>query len=374
MKLAIISHTEHYKTADNQIVGWGATVSEINYLLEIFDEVYHLAMLYNQPPPASALPYTSNRIHFISIPAVGGRGVYNKLRILWQSPKIIGIVSKTLKKVDFFQLRTPTGIGVFLIPYLTLCIKNKGWYKYAGNWNQEQPPLGYRIQRWMLKHQNRTVTINGMWPNQPKNHLSFENPCLSNADINLGKQIRQDKGLKDKISFCFVGRLEKEKGVELIINAFNSLKDVSRIGTVHLVGEGQGINYFKSIANQRDIKFMFHGALPRGEVFEIYKKSEVFLLPTSASEGFPKVIAEAMNFGCLPIVSNVSAIGHYIKNRENGLVFENVTLENLIFKTKMALNLEHTEYKKLLGTFEETVCKFTFSHYNSRIKQEILKQ
>ena len=38
MKLAIISHTEHYKLPDGSIVGWSPTVNEINHVLEIFDE------------------------------------------------------------------------------------------------------------------------------------------------------------------------------------------------------------------------------------------------------------------------------------------------------------------------------------------------
>ena len=44
MKLAIISHTEHYKTKAGTIVGWSPTVNEVNHLLEIFDEIYHVAI------------------------------------------------------------------------------------------------------------------------------------------------------------------------------------------------------------------------------------------------------------------------------------------------------------------------------------------
>ncbi|TWO34361.1 glycosyltransferase [Seonamhaeicola sediminis] len=375
MKLAIISHTEHYKRPDGTLVGWGATVSEINHLLAIFDEVYHIAMLYDTEVPASALPYISDKVHFIPIPSVGGKGFLNKLEVIWKSPKIIQIVSKTLRDVDCFQLRTPTGIGVFLIPYLSVFVKQKGWFKYAGNWNQLQPPLGYRLQRWMLKLQRRTVTINGYWEQQPLHHLSFENPCLTDADIVLGRQIRQDKSLERKITFCFVGRLEREKGVETILSAFHSLSAdlVSRIGTIHFVGEGEESTYFKQLANEGNLHVLFHGALPRQEVFEIYKQSHAFLLPTTASEGFPKVIAEAMNFGCIPIVSNISAIGHYIKHNDNGFLLNEVTYEALISMLYTMLNLSEENYKRMLESFDTVVEKFTFSHYNSRIKHDILK-
>ncbi|RED48350.1 glycosyltransferase [Seonamhaeicola aphaedonensis] len=375
MKLAIISHTEHYISKDNQLVGWGATVSEINHLLDIFDEVYHIAMLYDTDAPASALPYVSEKIHFIPIPSVGGKGVYNKLKIIWQSPKTIRVVSKTLEEVDCFQLRTPTGIGVFLIPYLSLFVKKTGWFKYAGNWNQKQPPLGYRLQRWMLKCQKRTVTMNGYWEHQPKQHLSFENPCLTEVDIALGRQIRQKKFLGDKISFCFVGRLEREKGVETILKTFDGMNAnlVSRIGTIHFVGTGEELAYFKALANKSECDIVFHGALPRAKVYDIYKQSDVFLLPTKASEGFPKVIAEAMNFGCIPIVSNISAIGHYIKQDDHGFLLHEVSQDALMAMIDKMFNLSEENYRKMLESFDAVVEKFTFSHYNSRINLDILK-
>ena len=375
MKLAIISHTEHYRKADGTIVGWGPTVSEINHLLEVFDDIYHVAMLYDLEAPASALPYASDRIHFIPIPAVGGKRMVDKLDILIKAPQILRIVSQTLKKVDCFQLRTPTGIGVFLIPYLSLFVKKTGWFKYAGNWNEFHAPLGYRLQRWMLKKQRRPVTINGHWQHQPTHHLSFENPCLSMEDIALGEHVRASKVFKSPLTFCFVGRLEREKGVERIITAFRALNDeqAGKVKAVHFVGQGLEMDRFKRLCEHSSIPFLFHGALPRHEVFAIYRSSDVFLLPTTASEGFPKVIAEAMNFGCIPVVSDISAIGHYIKHGQNGVLLEAVTSEHLKRCIVDLLTMTPKAYESLHDGFYELVCKFTFSHYNNRIKNEILK-
>ncbi|WP_242091600.1 glycosyltransferase [Aestuariivivens sediminicola] len=369
MKLAIISHTEHYKTTDGTIVGWGPTVMEINHLLEVFEEIYHVAMLHQGEAPPSALLYQSKRIHFVPIPAVGGPKFRDKFRILWYAPKIMSIISAVLKKVDIFQFRAPTGIGVYVIPYLTFFTKKKGWYKYAGNWNQKQPPLGYALQRWLLKHQTRKVTINGFWEHQPVNHLSFENPCLSEADIRLGEQVRRQKDFSGKLSFCFVGRLEREKGVERIIRAFLGLnnKDLDRVEAVHLVGAGEDLDYFKSLVQSSEIDFKFHGALARGEVFEVYEQSHVFLLPTAASEGFPKVIAEALNFGCIPIVSRLSAIGHYIGDEKNGYLIDPVTDDVLGNLIKKLLYLSEVKRRAFLDQAPKLVKQFTFTNYNQRI-------
>lgn len=374
MTLAIISHTEHYKLTDGTLVGWGPTITEINHLLDIFDTIYHVAMLYDTEAPASALPYVSDQIIFVPLPALGGTSLGAKFQVLCKAPMVLRIINNTLKKVDWFQFRAPTGIGVYVIPFLTFCIKKPGWFKYAGNWNQESPPLGYRWQRWLLKQQSRNVTINGRWNNQPKQCLTFENPCLTNQELMEGTVLSKQKTIEGALTCCFVGRLEKPKGVERIIQAIGGLtfEEKNRIHVVHLVGDGQDLNYFKSIAEQIDVDFVFHGSLSREKVFEIYKESQVFLMPTTASEGFPKVIAEAMNFGCLPIVSNISSIGQYIEHLETGISLEEVTSENLRISIKEVCEMSDRRFREILINQRSIIEKFSFNHYNSRIKTEII--
>ena len=58
MRLLIVSHTPHYRR-DGRIVGWGPTVRELDYLAEMFAEIVHVAPVYDEPPPDSALSYAS---------------------------------------------------------------------------------------------------------------------------------------------------------------------------------------------------------------------------------------------------------------------------------------------------------------------------
>ncbi len=374
MRLAIISHTEHYISDTGRLVGWGPTITEINHLTEVFDEIYHLAMLKDTAAPASALPYTSEAITFVPIASSGGSGVLSKLDSLAKAPKVISLVTEVLKKVDVFQLRTPTGMGVYLIPYLTFFVKTPGWYKYAGNWKQKNAPFGYALQRQFLKWQHRKVTINGFWDDQPKHCVSFENPCLTDMDIADGIQVRGRKQFKAPFYFCFVGRLEKEKGVERLIAAMQAIPHVlqQRIAGVHLVGDGADRPYFESLALLCPIPFTFHGFIPREAVHEIYKQSHVFVLPTTASEGFPKVIAEAMNFGCIPIVSDLSAISHYVHHGQQGFLLNPVTVETLEEAIAGILNLDEVAYQHMRSQQEAIVKNFTFTHHHKHIQTELL--
>ena len=371
--LTIISHTEHYVLVDGSLVGLGSTVTEINQLLTVFDSITHVAMLHDQVAPLSALPYASDKIRFIALPAVGGKTLSDKMAIVFQAPKIIATVRKALKDSDYFQFRAPTGIGFFVIPYLILFNSKKGWFKYAGNWKQDQAPLAYRFQKWLLEHQSRPVTINGFWEDQPKQCLSFENPCLTDEEIQVGQSIIASKTLQFPIELCFVGRLEAAKGVDLIIEALARLdaQSFQKIGVIHLVGEGWRRADYEKQVKERALPVVFHGYLSRAEVQEIYKKSHAILLP-SASEGFPKVIAEAMNYGCIPIVSNVSSIGHYISDSENGYLMDELTGSSLKACLLKFLALKSPEYHKMTTTSLDFIKQFSYAYYNQRLLTDVL--
>ncbi|WP_179319506.1 glycosyltransferase family 4 protein [Winogradskyella helgolandensis] len=374
MKLVIISHTEHYQKSDGTIVGWGPTVTEINHLMAVFEEIVHLGMLYAGEAPASALPYTSSNIKFVNIPTVGGAGLKNKLKIITSAPKTLKLVRRFVNASDYFQLRTPTGIGVYLIPYLTWFTRTPGWYKYAGNWKQTSAPLGYAFQRWFLKRQLRTVTINGAWNDQPPHCETFENPCLTEADLALGKALMTTKRMVNPINLCYVGRLETPKGVGRVIDAVTALKpeDKAKLGVIHFVGDGNERNDFERQAALSGVDIRFHGFLSRHSVFEIYKDCHGFLMPTTASEGFPKVLAEAMNFGCVPIVSNISSIGQYIKTDDTGFVLSDIYKDTLSTYIIELINLSTPDYLRLVSNGQEVVKRFTFVYYNDHIKQAIL--
>lgn len=371
--LVIISHTEHYKARNGKIFGLGSTVAEINHLLNIFDFITHVGMLHDIPVPPNTLPYKSNKVTFIAIPAMGGPGMRNKLSIIIKAPKVIKVVKESLENADYFQFRAPTGIGVFIIPYLILFCKNKnGWFKYAGNWKQQNAPLAYSFQRWLLKKQSKKVTINGFWDNQPSQCLSFENPCLDSDEIQNGQMIIKHKKFSVPLNLCFIGRVEPEKGVDLIIDTLSrfSKKNALKIKSVHFVGDGKNIELYRKKTKELPIEMIFHGMLTRKKVHELYETSHAILLP-SKSEGFPKVIAEAINYGCLPIVSNVSSIGHYIIDGGNGFLLNELTVNELTKQLLRLTLLSEEEFKLIASIPQSFMERFSYNYYNNRLLTDI---
>jgi len=131
------------------------------------------------------------------------------------------------------------------------------------------PPISYGLQRLMLKHQSRKITINGQWPTQPKHSITFENPCLTVDEVNEANGVALKKKITGQITICFVGRIEHEKGVGLILEVLSLLNKAvkQRIVNVHLVGDGKDRLHFKSMAARYNVPVIFHGILARHDVF-----------------------------------------------------------------------------------------------------------
>ncbi len=373
-KLVIISHTGHYLKNKN-IVGWGPTINEINYLADYWDKVVHLACLHNVQSPPSSKSYTNENIQFVALRPTGGERLWNKLDILWNLPNTLYKVFKSIRGATDVQFRSPTGIGVYMLPAFSFLFQRKYnfWVKYAGNWNQEKPPMGYQFQRWWLKknYAECGVTINGFWSDQPEHCFSFENPCLTEEDIIGGKNVQSQKIFNPPFRLAFVGRLEEAKGVVRIIEALKNV-DLNLVERLDFIGDGPNRKEFERQSAFLGDKVFFHGYLDKTGVHNLLSEAHFFLLPSTASEGFPKVIAEAACYGCLPVVSDVGSIGHYVKNETNGFLWEINGQHSFSMILQKALSAPVKELKQKSEKILQLAEKFTFENYRRKLEKYVL--
>ena len=373
MKIAIISHTEHYRDSSGKIKGWGPTIKEINKLAIGTNSIVHIAPFHKGIAPKSSLSYSEKNINYLPLKPSGGRGL-RKLSILLNAPYNLFVIYKALKSIDFIQFRAPTGMGIYVLPFLRLFYNSKYWIKYAENWKDEKMPFGNKLQKKWLQNftsKNTKITVNGFWINERNNIIPFENPCLDKNDRKLGYNLLVAKKLKKTVEFCFVGALNKHKGVDKILKAINELNFKNNI-KFHFVGDGFDRFEFEKIAKYINTTIIFHGFLEKDAISSIYSKCDFIILP-SKSEGFPKVIGEAMNYGCIPIVSDVSCISQYIQNGVNGFLIKPITSKEIIKNIQLAIKLNGNEKEIIKKYNYELAEKFTYEYYNHRIKNEIFE-
>lgn len=372
MKLVIISHTAHYIN-NGKVVGWGPTVREIDQLANLFDKVIHVAFYRGESPPSGFIPYSNERVQFVAMQPSGGKTLLKKIEIILSIPYNLSTILREIKKTDWVHIRLPANIGVYLLPFLLISKSNKKiWFKYAGNWIHPNPPLFYRFQRWFLNRNliKSKVTVNGKWPDQPSHVLSFENPCFSEAEWLEADKQSLNKCFTGKLTLCFVGTLNPGKGILKLIQTFSRYDFTDAIQELIIAGDGPEFLEAKVASEKMKIPVTFTGYLDHTEVRNVYVRSHVIVLP-SDSEGFPKVIAEAASFRCIPVVSDVSSVSQYISHKKSGFLLKENTAEAIHAAIVYLIN-HRSELRTIADGAQRVTINFTYERYCSRVKNEIL--
>jgi len=113
-----------------------------------------------------------------------------------------------------------------------------------------------------------------------------------------------------------VGRLEKQKNYEYSIKSLIGSEYV-----LDIVGEGSKKSYLYKLAKKEKVKINFLGILDNEELQKLYPNYKYFLL-SSFYEGNPKVLIEAMSFGCIVIASKTENIKEIIDHKQNGILID----------------------------------------------------
>lgn len=177
--------------------------------------------------------------------------------------------------------------------------------------------------------------------------VSSERIMKENENLPNKASLKNEYGVRDKKVFLFVGRLEKVKNVEVLIRAFERLKEKYTDVALMIVGDGSEMQGLKRVVETRKISDVyFTGYVVFPDIIKYYKMSDVFVLPSSY-EPWGLVVNEAMIMD-LPVIIS-SAVGcrkDLVKEEKNGFIFEDNQEKNLLKKMEKALDFE-IKYKSI---------------------------
>ena len=162
-------------------------------------------------------------------------------------------------------------------------------------------------------------------------------------------------GLEDFI-IGFVGRIDyKEKGVDILLDAFKALSKQHLKVHLLLIGEGSNFNEVESYCGLNKSKATLLSS--KENIFDYYDLMDLIVLP-SRVDPFPLTMIETGLMNRPLIGSNVDGIAEFIEHGVNGLLFESGNpdelkqqivkiIENRKFGAALAENL----YNKVLESF-----------------------
>jgi glycosyltransferase involved in cell wall biosynthesis len=373
MRLLIVSHTPHY-TCDGSLVGWGPTVREIGYLARIFDRIVHIAPVHDEPAPESALPYESDRVTVRPVRPAGGRGLVRKLEIGARIPEYVRTITQEVAVADALHVRCPSNISLVALALSAVLRRPAArWFKYAGNWMPaDREAWSYSFQRWWLRSglSRGIVTVNGSWPDQPPFVRAFLNPCLTDVELEEARQSTAGKTIEEPVRLIFVGRLETEKGAGRAIEVLARTRGRGVPATLDLIGDGPERVHFERLAEECGVssEAKFRGWMPRPALSPLYRRSHFILLPSTCSEGWPKVLSEAMAYGVVPVASNVSCIPQVLGTTSDELSLEPFDVDRFA-ATIVGLAGDPDRWRSASRAVVATARSFTYDRYLTAVQQ-----
>ena len=353
----------------------------------------------------------------------------NKLKAIPFTFLALVKIFKAMQQADHIHLRCPGNIALLACLVQILFPKKVKTAKYAGNWDPKaKQPWSYRLQKWLLSNtfltRNMQVLVYGEWPNQTKNvkpfftasyseseiqnlEFSIQNKLSPQADtsseksesrttekeLDLPRSDKDDNTLLslraesrtiensldsarlDKTenksfptSFLFVGTLSKGKQPLYAVQLVEELHKQGKKVTLDLYGEGVLRKELENYISQNNLQTIvtLKGNQSKETVLKAYQTSHFLILP-SKSEGWPKVVAEAMFWGCVPLASPVSCVPYMLGNGSRGVVLQ----ESLRADSNQLLELidQPEVYQEIVYEGQNWSRQFTTDKFEDEIKK-----
>ena len=367
MKFAIFTNIPHGCENDNYF-SYSPYINEMNIWNKYVTEVIIIAPLTLKLKSNLDSFYSHSNQKFQKIDAINFLNIASVLKSLVSIPKIIFTIYKNIKNADHVHIRCPGNIGL-LACVVQIFFPNKiKTAKYAGNWDPvAKNPLSYKLQKWILSNtfltRNMQVLVYGEWQNQSKNIKPFFTATYHESE----KTAIKIRNFQDEIKFIFVGMLTSGKNPVYAIQVIEQLRLRHANVNLDIYGEGLEREFLEKYIAKNNLQdyVSLKGNQNLETLKNAYSKSHFLILP-SESEGWPKAVAEAMFWGCLPISTNVSCVANMLDYGNSGLLLSKV-LEVDVNKISQLIENE-TMYQQKVYNAVDWSRKYTLNLFEQEIK------
>jgi glycosyltransferase involved in cell wall biosynthesis len=146
-----------------------------------------------------------------------------------------------------------------------------------------------------------------------------------------------------EVSLLFAGRLDRNKGLDLLLEALDdsSLRHVP----LDVAGDGPERAFLHGEAARRGLNVCWHGHLGRERLRELYRAADIVVLPTR-DDCWGLVLNEGMAAACVPVASAAAgAVGDLVRQRETGIVVPSEDVPALRSAVRALVEDEHARVR-----------------------------
>ena len=346
MKLGIVYHMPFWRAPDGTLRELeGSFARYVDSLAPYFDEISLCVPTVDKPSGAGTAVRASN-VTLAAMPSFEGPAqFYPKLPLVL--PKLLSWV----RGIDVLHCRVPTPAAPFAFAFARMLGK-PAFVLIVGDLRALLPMMPYRGVKkvvwraytefeegglqWMANHSlafanGSALTDKHSRPNRPV--VQTTTTTISANDI----AARSDTCGSRPVRLLTVSRIDPRKGLRVLPAAIEQLAGLGLNVTIDIVGPSIGRPgddekaAIAADASARGVgsRVNFAGAVPLDQLLPLYRKYDVFVLPTLPGEGIPRVLLESMTAGMPVVTTRVSGIPSLITHEVNGLLVDEATADNV---------------------------------------------
>lgn len=171
---------------------------------------------------------------------------------------------------------------------------------------------------------------------QDRNIIHSEYIVLPGSGVNLEEFSLQEHEKSDNTKFTYIGRVMKEKGIELFIEMAIKIKEANPNVSFDIVGSLEE-DYYEVIKRYTEdgiINYLGY----QNPLTDVYKRTSAVIC-TSYHEGMSNVLLEAAASGRAVIASNIPGCREIVDEAVTGYLFEVGNINKLMEKVGQYINL-----------------------------------
>jgi len=361
MRLCVISFKECWVNSKGQWYSNGGFPLQIRALASLFDETTLMVTKSEDGSGGIELPAG---LKVVVLPTPKGEGKGRKLYVFRHALDYFSRMWRDIRQADVIYIPLPGDLP-FLGMGIAVAFRKHLVVRYGGSWEvNDQATMATRFMRWAMRilaggRNLMLATGMGEDPPAPRMHWLFTTALTREELETISPNL--ERHLNSPPRLGFIGRLSPEKGLPVLLEALQGMREEEfhPIPRLVLIGDGPQRDGLKrlveSMGMQEQVEFT--GQLDRKALSYQLLTMDVAVQP-SLTEGLSKAWLDAMAHG-LPVVSSKVGMAKQVIgcNGERGWLVEPGDPGALKAKLKEVLStpLPWPEIRKRCRQFVETL-------------------
>lgn len=370
MRLAVVSHKICWPLEDGGYGTDGGFPLQMRALSELFDSTELVVPCELSVASDGISPIIGKNVSVNPLLVPKGKGLRRKLDmvrwVLVNGPA----VWRAVRDADAVHVPIPGDVGTWGMIF-ALLMRKPLFVRHCGNWLEPRTLAeGFwrRSMEFFAGSKNLMLATGGSHdpPSQRNPNIGWIFSTSMTSQQLACSMIRTAPD-GDALRLIIVCRQEERKGTDVVIEALPTI--ARSFPGVHLdvVGGGSLLKCFERRASDLGLRerTTFHGKVSQDRVISLLEKADIFCYPTSASEGFPKVVLEAIATGMPVVTTPISVLPQLLSNGCGRLIREHAPVA--LAEAVIQLAGDKEAYEEMSRKAIETASEYSLERWRDQI-------